>query len=138
VQLDVVEQTGRPLEEFEREWSSYQRPIRFVPVSVTDAAAESAERDLRDSKDLPFLLAREAVGAELIISRDEDIKAAGITVFDNLDILIDLRSYSRARPVELQIRLAGVVVAGIGVGAGSGSSQRFAGSGSYSCERRPS
>src|SRR6266850_425014 len=38
----LAEQTGKPVEEFEREWSSYQRPIRFVPVSVTDAAAESA------------------------------------------------------------------------------------------------
>jgi len=56
------------------------------------------------------------VAAELIISRDEDIKAAGITVFDTLDILIDLRSYSRSRSVELQIRFAGVAVAGVGVG----------------------
>jgi hypothetical protein len=111
----LAEQTNRPLEEFEREWSSYQKPIRFVPVSVTDAVVESAHRNLRDPNDLPFLLAREAVAAELIISRDEDIKAAGITVFDTLDILIDLRSYSRSRSVELQIRFAGVAVAGVGV-----------------------
>jgi len=50
----LAEQTDRPLEEFEREWSSYQKPIRFVPVSVTDAVAESAHRNLRDPNDLPF------------------------------------------------------------------------------------
>jgi hypothetical protein len=37
------------LEEFEREWSSYQKPIRFVPVSVTDVVAESSSRVIRST-----------------------------------------------------------------------------------------
>jgi hypothetical protein len=45
----LAEQTNRPLEEFEREWSSYQKPIRFVPVSVTDVVAESSSRVIRST-----------------------------------------------------------------------------------------
>jgi len=96
------EQTGQTLGGVRTGWSSYQKAIRFSP-GPAPTRSQRARTGTSVTRTIPFLLARESCGGELIISRDEDIKAAGITVFDTLDILIDLRSYSRSRSVELQI-----------------------------------
>jgi hypothetical protein len=48
------------------------------------------------------------VCAAVIISRDRDIKAAGVAVLDTIDCLFDLRDYSRARAVEVKFSLFGI------------------------------
>lgn len=92
-------------------WESYQTDLHF---SKPDMARASQWSSLRDPSDLPFVYLYGNVGAEAILTADNDIRDSTAKVV-NLDVVLSLRDYSRAAAPEMTIKLGGalVLVAGI-------------------------
>lgn len=107
-------------------WDEYRPMIHLVPSEHLGPPDPLA----RDPKDVPFLRAKEAVGADAIISKDKDIRAmAGLMVaHETIRIAVD---YARAATVraEGRLMLTGAVAGAIGVVWGAGAGTLAAGRG---------
>ena len=101
-------------------WAEYREMIHFIP----DAHLGPADPSARDPKDVPFVRAKEAVGAAAIISKDNDIRAmAGLIVaHETIRLAVD---YARAATTSAEGRMMVLTAVGSvcgvvwGIGAGT-------------------
>ncbi len=106
-------------------WDEYREMIHLVPDEHLGPPDPSA----RDPKDVPFLRAKDAVGADAIISKDKDIRAmAGLMVaHETIRMAVEYARAATAR-AEGHLMLGGVVTGSIaivwGVGAGTTAAVR--------------
>lgn len=101
-------------------WTEYRPMIHLVPDEHLGPPDPSA----RDPKDVPFLRAKEAVGADAIISKDKDIRAmAGLMVaHETIRIAVEYARAATARAeghLMLTSAVAGAIGVVLGVGAGT-------------------
>lgn len=109
----VAVKQGIPVEVLQDIWADYQKSLNFCDVKVE---VPENIKDIRDPNDLPFIQLAEEVGASGIATNDKDIAAMGGNRI-HFDCIIQLRDYSRAKHLELTLRISGVLLAGVGVGA---------------------
>jgi predicted nucleic acid-binding protein len=98
------------VEAMDTAWKEYRSMIHFIPASHLG----EADRGARDPKDVPFIQARDAVGARAIISNDKDIKAmAGLMVaHETIRIAVRYARHVTAAVQGRSIVLGGVVIVG--------------------------
>lgn len=94
-------------------WAEYAKSLNFCEV-----ATETTEdkKNVRDPKDLPFIQLAKEIRAGGIATDDKDIPAMGGTGIQ-LDCIIQLRDYARAKHIELAIRLGGTLLIAASIGA---------------------
>jgi predicted nucleic acid-binding protein len=105
---EIAVQRGVSGEAAKRVWAAYSARIAFVPVDLSSDAAQRLAQNLRDPSDLPFLLAFEAIAADVLVSKDPDLAATGVPgVLPGIEIMLDLRAYCRAAAIELKVKITG-------------------------------
>lgn len=117
---EIADHYGTSVDALRAAWAEYRAMVHFIPGAHLGPADSSA----RDPKDVPFVRAKEAVGAVAIISKDNDIRAmAGLLVaHETIRIAVD---YARAATTSAEGRMmlltavgsVGATVWGIGAGA---------------------
>lgn len=84
-------------------WEGYLPPLHFSETHATSPIS------LRDPSDLPFVYLYGNVGAEAILTADNDIRDSTAKVV-NLDVVLSLRDYSRAAAPEMTVKLGGALI----------------------------
>jgi predicted nucleic acid-binding protein len=97
---------GIPEEALARAWRQYESRIKYVDVGpVSDAGAG----EVADPDDLPFVYLYREINADAVLTRDRHIRAMG-TRSVQLEALIHVREYARAKAPEVTLRAGAVVV----------------------------
>lgn len=105
----LARKNGIPEEMLREEWLNYQTYLRFCDVE--EVVAEYGQQVI-DPNDLPFVSLYGQVGAAAVISKDPHISAMGAPTV-KLDVIIQLRDYSRSKSVEVTIKMGGYILTGI-------------------------
>lgn len=117
---DIAPHYRTTVEALRSAWVEYRTILHFIPASHLARADDS----VRDPKDVPFLLAKDAVGARAIISKDKDIAAmAGLMVaHETLRIAVDyVRHGSKAAQGRFMVLTGLGLVGGLVYGAWAGA-----------------
>jgi predicted nucleic acid-binding protein len=97
---------GIPEEALARAWRQYESRIKYVDVGlVSDARAG----EVADPDDLPFVYLYREINADAVLTRDRHIRAMGARSIQ-LEALIHVREYARAKAPEVTLRAGAVVV----------------------------
>lgn len=104
----IAKDKGLCLEKLTSQWLEYRQSITFIEVPKENLF-ESRPED--DEKDIPFIVLKEMIGADGILSKDTDIKRMDSDAI-NIQCIASLQSYSRACAIQLNIRVNGTMMAG--------------------------
>jgi predicted nucleic acid-binding protein len=103
---ELAAKRGVSEEALQRAWLEYQSRIRFVEVEPASTAEAAAARD---PNDLPYVYLYRKMNADAVLSSDKDIPAMGAESVE-LEVLIHVRNYARAKTVEITLKVGGLMV----------------------------
>lgn len=97
---------GVPLGVVTELWKKYQKHLNIVPTRHLERERpDSLKLAARDPTDVPFVQARHIVGADVVLTNDQDVHASGAPVMPWSRVLVDLRHHSRKEGVKAAIFL---------------------------------
>ena len=109
----IAEKKGLcPIKLFDQ-WIEYRKSIKFINVPKEKLFKPRLEDD---EKDIPFVVLKEMIGADGILSKDSDISRMDDDAV-NIQCIATLQTYSRSSAIQLNIRVNGTMIAGVSIGA---------------------
>lgn len=89
------------------QWMEYRKSIKFIDVPKEKLFKPRLEDD---EKDIPFVVLKQMIKADGILSKDSDISRMDNDAV-NIQCIASLQSYSRASAIQLSIKVNGTMIA---------------------------